>query len=277
MPIIRAHFLQEELDPPDSLFSIAFGAPHVCDRLAAGIINKNEHMRWRFINFVNQADPVPRFLHNLPSTVMAALKEAPTFFTKSDAILNQLGGFVGQVISGRATGQNPDYGGMAMQVGGTIVAHSWKDYIDERSSAVRDNAFSSKVVQGGKLSEFHPVGQYVFLTRRRPVDVTDEWGPWKHNIEHGQSREMIELRISEYCKQGLREVLENHTLLSYKTALIQTSFLDISPRLGNTSVDYNAGHLRELPVVSTPSPVVSAIYSSAINYIHMLVQNYICI
>ncbi|CAK9258106.1 unnamed protein product [Sphagnum jensenii] len=53
----------------DSLISVAFGAPHICDEKGARNINANKTLRWRFKNFVNQSDPVPCLLHSVANTL----------------------------------------------------------------------------------------------------------------------------------------------------------------------------------------------------------------
>ncbi len=65
-------------DDPNSIISIAFGAPHVCDQKVAEEVNINSNFKERFINFVNEADPVPRLLHNLRGTVAAGLRAQGT-------------------------------------------------------------------------------------------------------------------------------------------------------------------------------------------------------
>jgi len=64
-------------DDPNSIISIAFGAPHVCDEKLAEEVNKSD-FKDRFINFVNEADPIPRLLHNLRGTVAAGLRAQGT-------------------------------------------------------------------------------------------------------------------------------------------------------------------------------------------------------
>jgi hypothetical protein len=53
----------------NSLISVAFGAPHICDEKGALNINANKTLRWRFKNFINQSDPVPCLLHSVASTL----------------------------------------------------------------------------------------------------------------------------------------------------------------------------------------------------------------
>jgi hypothetical protein len=72
-------------DDPNSIISIAFGAPHVCDEKVAEEVNKS-NFKEHFINFVNEADPVPRLLHNLRGTVAAGLRAQGTeLFNSPDA------------------------------------------------------------------------------------------------------------------------------------------------------------------------------------------------
>jgi hypothetical protein len=74
-------------DDPNSIISIAFGAPHVCDEMVAKEVKKS-NFKERFINFVNEADPVPRLLHNLRGTVAAGLRARGTdLFNSPDATL----------------------------------------------------------------------------------------------------------------------------------------------------------------------------------------------
>jgi len=73
-------------DDPNSIISIAFGAPHVCDEKLAEEVNKKSNFKERFINFVNEADPVPRLLHDLQGTVAAGLRAQGTeLFNSPDA------------------------------------------------------------------------------------------------------------------------------------------------------------------------------------------------
>ncbi len=48
-------------DNPNSIISIAFGAPHVCDEKVAKEVNKKSNFKARFINVVNEADPSRAF------------------------------------------------------------------------------------------------------------------------------------------------------------------------------------------------------------------------
>jgi hypothetical protein len=48
------------------MISIAFGAPPLCDAKAATLVNDNPDFKWRFVNFVNQMDLVPRLLQRYP-------------------------------------------------------------------------------------------------------------------------------------------------------------------------------------------------------------------
>ncbi|CAM6038130.1 unnamed protein product [Sphagnum compactum] len=73
-------------DDPNSIISIAFGAPHVCDGKVAEDVNKKSNFKERFINFVNEADPVPGLLHNLRGTVAAGLRaQGAELFNSPDA------------------------------------------------------------------------------------------------------------------------------------------------------------------------------------------------
>ncbi|CAM6013761.1 unnamed protein product [Sphagnum balticum] len=79
----------------NSLISVAFGAPHICDEKGALNINANKTLRWRFKNFVNQSDPVPCLLHSVANTLAkfkASLESNKTFRTRFtlEGVLNPL-------------------------------------------------------------------------------------------------------------------------------------------------------------------------------------------
>ncbi|KAG0602023.1 hypothetical protein M758_11G155500 [Ceratodon purpureus] len=75
MVLIRLLLEKEDHDPKnddmplddDNMISIAFGAPHLCDKIAADLINGNPTYKNRFVTFVNRQDFVPRLLHEFPS------------------------------------------------------------------------------------------------------------------------------------------------------------------------------------------------------------------
>lgn len=88
----QAHF-------PRSMISIAFGAPHICDREAARNINENEHIKWRFINIVNQSDPVPCLLHDIQNTVKEITRELQEWLPhRHPASWRTTGALIGQCI-----------------------------------------------------------------------------------------------------------------------------------------------------------------------------------
>jgi hypothetical protein len=92
-------------DDPNSIISIAFGAPHVCDEKVAAEVNKS-NFKERFIDFVNEADPVPRLLHNLRGTVAAGLRAQGTeLFNSPDA--NSWKNLVYQLTSNNTKETNP--------------------------------------------------------------------------------------------------------------------------------------------------------------------------
>jgi len=49
-------------------------------------VNKKSNFKERFINFINESDPVPRLLHNLRGTVATGLRAQGTeLFNSPDA------------------------------------------------------------------------------------------------------------------------------------------------------------------------------------------------
>ncbi|KAG0599207.1 hypothetical protein M758_12G135600 [Ceratodon purpureus] len=67
--LLENQYIDKKDDDPNDMISIAFGAPYLCDEIAAGLINDKPSYKCRFINIVNEQDLVPRLLFNLESIV----------------------------------------------------------------------------------------------------------------------------------------------------------------------------------------------------------------
>jgi hypothetical protein len=78
----------------------------VCDEKVAEEVNTKSNFKERFINFVDEADPVSRLLHNLRGTVAAGLRAQGTeLFNSPDA--NSWKNLVDHLISNDTKETNP--------------------------------------------------------------------------------------------------------------------------------------------------------------------------
>lgn len=236
---IDLRFKETEYRPkyPDSLISIAFGAPHVCDGETAKIINDNDNFHWRFVNFVNQTDPVPRLLHQLQSTAAEALRSlGKSFFKKVGMTLKKVGGLVGD-----CSDDYPDdgvVGGLGVilpaivkrpSAGSTIaeLTRSWHSLIDR----VKHTAENDE-----RDPYFSPIGRYVFLAQ-----------PVVHCLD-GSQEETAELLKSV---QVGSEDLAYHPIRSYNAALVKAGLIE-GTSVGNLQLNPSTNI-----VVTTPEPEVS--------------------
>jgi len=224
---------------PDSLISIAFGAPHVCDGETAKIINDNDNFNWRFVNFVNQTDPVPRLLHQLRSTAAEALGAlGRKFFKEVDMTLKKVGGLVGDC--------NDDYPDDGI-VGG-LRELSTRVFVPNAGSTIAKltkswHSLIERVKYRAKYDErdpyFSPIGRYVFLEQLdRPVVC------WLD----GSREEMAELLKSVQLDS---EDLAHHPIRSYNAALVKAGLIE-GTSLGNLQLNPSTN-----VVVTTPEPEVS--------------------
>ncbi|CAK9203001.1 unnamed protein product [Sphagnum troendelagicum] len=61
--------------------------------------NENEHIKWRFINIVNQSDPVPRLLHDIQNTVKEITRDFEEWIPhRQPASWRTTGALIGQCI-----------------------------------------------------------------------------------------------------------------------------------------------------------------------------------
>jgi len=225
---------------PDSLISIAFGAPHVCDGETAKNINDNDNFNWRFINFVNQTDPVPRLLHQLRSTAAEALRAlGRTFFKEVDMTLKKVGGLVGDC--------NDDYpdvgiiGGLRVIISATVNLPNAGCTIDKLTKSW--HSLIERVKYRAKYDErdpyFSPIGRYVFLEQLdRPVVYCLD----------GSREEMAELLKSVQLGS---EDLAYHPIRSYNAALVKAGLIE-GTSVGNLQLNPSTN-----VVVTTPEPEVS--------------------
>ena len=232
--------LQEEY--PDSLVSIAFGAPLICDKVAASKINFNKKYKWRFINFVNQDDYVPRMLHNLPRTAKELWKSA---LDVGNSALQSLGGAAGRCIEGFQEGGIPG----ALRVAGRETARL------AARGVVRGAQTITSTLQGMcekefdpldplRNPDFHPIGQYISLS-----------GKCSSHYYGG------DLQIQELFERDVQfreEHMEHHPLNSYRNALIAACFIDVPTGPGACVADPQSRlSSSDRSLVTSPSPMVS--------------------
>ncbi len=237
---LRFNQTENHTEYPDSLISIAFGAPHLCGGETAKIINDNDNLNWRFINFVNQTDPVPRLLHQLRSTAAEALRAlGKTFFKKVDKTLKNVGGLVGDC--------NDDYPDNGVVGGlGVILPAIFKVPSASPTIAELTKSWHSLIDRVKPTAEnderdpyFSPIGRYVFLEQLdRPVVY------WLD----GSQEEMAELLKSVQLGS---EDLAHHPIRSYNAALVKVGLIE-GTSVGNLQLNPSTN-----VVVTTPEPEVS--------------------
>jgi hypothetical protein len=205
------------------MISIAFGAPHVCDKEAARIVNENEKFKWRFINFVNQSDPIPCLLHNLQK-VVAAIGET---INCHDAVV---------VAAIRAS----------FDIGTSHPAGEIRDLLARRVLSPKSTFKTSDQTE----SDFSPVGYYVFLKRERT-----EHRDGRYDV-HVVNYESTLMQNTLNHLQIKTEDTKHHEIEGYKSVLIASYCID-TPQRPQTTVDQNQSDTKL--IVYTPAPEVSAI------------------
>ena len=232
---------------PDSLVSIAFGAPHICDEVAARNINKNEKYKWRFINFVNQNDYVPRMLHNLPCTVKEMWNSA---LDGADSALQSLVGFGGRCIDGYEDGGAVG----ALKVAGRETAQLAARGVVSGARKITNKLQDMSMKESDSLDalrkpDFHPIGQYISLS-----------GNWSSSQCYGG-----DLQIQELFQRDVTLTqgdLEHHRIDSYKSALIAARFIDDPTGPGDCVSDPQSRlSSGDRSLVTSPPPMVSNSFS----------------
>jgi hypothetical protein len=178
-----------------SMISIAFEAPPLCDGVAAAVVNENPNFKWRFLNFVNQMDFVPRLLQRYPpdsAELQKFHRDISMPNTTNTEAVNE------QHPSDQWTHPNQQRGrGAVINNSGTPHLHDGK--------AVKDSITVTPDIKGG--AEFHPIGQYIFLNQNGKNDV---------DRVDGSSAEISELlKFSQFY----RAAWERHKAARYKEAL----------------------------------------------------------
>jgi len=242
----------------DSLISIAFGAPHVCDRDAAQIINADVNLRWRFMNFVNQSDPVPCLLHSIAHTVGMFKKSLNSneIFQKGFA-LGGIGTCFGQCIDGYT------HGGFLQGVNAALMA-TFGIGMSKFAQTLSNTTFVQRLIElltqqaahmpgtsNYNQPDFHPIGYYIFIEKQSTAGYGRDHLRFNVHCINDQSVDMM--RKLQDVRFGV-EGFEHHQLQSYKMVLIKSDLMD------SARVDSIQEHNFQINnVVSTPPPIVSTI------------------
>ncbi|CAM6035907.1 unnamed protein product, partial [Sphagnum compactum] len=236
----------------NSLISVAFGAPHICDVKGALNINANKTLRWRFKTFVNQSDPVPCLLHSVANTLakFKASLESNEIFPPSfplqggliplvkfmDAIVHRdvSEAFIGAFDIGRAR----------------IVDRSNKILIAPLLRQLARRAAPEPGSSKYNEPDFYPIGYYTFIQKQdnewRNTDL-QRYPVYTVNTIDDESTHMT--RKLKDVRFGFQD-LEHHKLENYKTVLMKSGLID-SPQVNSQQPhDFQANN-----VVSTPAPI----------------------
>jgi len=227
------------------MISIAFGAPHVCDEEAARLINENSRFKWRFINFVNQNDPVPHMLHDLKKTTVDALRG---LLEEADKALKSLGGFASRCVEGFVESG----AGGVLQVAAIETGRSFfkgaKNLTLKLHGCSFGEADPQDLTEDPRKPDFVPIGQYFCIKR--------EGEQWDYKHYPGGSDRITEVFL-EKVKYSHANV-EQHLLNSYRGALVAAGFIDGPTRTGKTTFSVNPV---DPCLVTTPAPKVRSMHA----------------
>ncbi len=248
--------LQEEF--PNSLISIAFGAPHVCDRDAAQIINADVNLRWRFMNFVNQSDPVPRLLHSIAHTVgMVKNSLVSNEIFQEEFALGGIVTYVGRCIDGYT------HGGFLQGVSAALMATfdigrskfaltlSNTTFVQRLLELLAQQAAHMPGTSNYNQPDFFPIGYYIFIEKQSTAGYGRDH--IRFNVHRIDDQSVDMMRKLQDVRFGYED-FEYHKLQSYKMVLIKSDLMD------SAQVDSLQRHNFQINnVVSTPTPIVSTI------------------
>ncbi len=248
--------LQEQF--PNSLISIAFGAPRVCDRDAAQIINADVNLKWRFMNFVNQSDPVPRLLHSIAHTVgMVKTSLNSNEIFQEEFALGGIGTCLGQCIDGYTHGgflQGVSAALMAtFDIGMSKFAHTLSNmtFVKRLLELLAQQAAHRPGSSNYNQPDFYPIGYYIFI--EKPSTAGYGRDDLRFNVHRIDDQSVDMMRKLQDMRFGYED-FEHHKLRSYKTVLIKSDLMD------SARVDSLQQHNFQIHnVVSTPPPIVSII------------------
>ncbi len=225
----------------------------MCDEDAARKINDDANLRWRFMNFVNQSDPVPCLLHSIAHTVaVVATSLKSNENVQREFALQGIGTFLGRCIDGHARGGFLQGASAALiatfdigmskiaNAGNTIFAQHLLDPLAQRAAPRPGTSKFNK-------PDFYPIGYYIFIERQ-----SDEWRDGdrpRFNVHRTNDKSADMSRKLRDVHFGFED-LKRHELRSYESVLTESDFM------ASTQVPskYQVNN-----VVSTPTPIVSTI------------------
>ncbi|CAM6060105.1 unnamed protein product [Sphagnum tenellum] len=257
---------------PDSLISITFGAPHVCDEDAARKINEDTNLRWRFTNFVNQSDPVPCLLHSIPQTVaVVAASLNSNENVQREFALQGIGTFLGRCIDGYTRGGFLQGASAALiatfDIGMSTIANTSRTiFAQHLLHPLAQRAAPRPGTSRYNMPDFYPIGYYIFIERQ-----SDEWrdGDRRQFNWYPRDDQSADMRRKLGDMHFGYQDLEHHELRSYKMVLITSNLMD-SPQVPSTENQMNN-------VVSTPTPIITMAQSKMVDstrpYIKITGQN----
>jgi hypothetical protein len=222
--------VQQEEEYLDSPLSITFGAPHLCNKAAATIINSNPLLNWRFINFVNGTDPVPRLLHHLQSTLGAATQH---LLHSATWTLREAVGAMGRTLESSNSGS----AAAGIRTGAREVARMSHARV---ALKLTDNWHKHRVeLRKDPQQSFYPFGLYAFIERE------DEQVKLKCRRGEAASELLEAVELDS-------DSLALHNVRSYRIAVSEVAG-SLMPDITKLSL---GGVHRQSLITTTPVPMV---------------------
>jgi pimeloyl-ACP methyl ester carboxylesterase len=236
----------------NSLISVAFGAPHICDKKGAQNINADKTLTWRFRNFVNQSGPMPCLLHSVANTLakFKASLESNEIFPPSFALQGGLIPLV-KITDAILRGDVREAFLGAFDIGTARFVDKSKTLIATLLNELARRAAPKPGSSNYNEPDFYPIGYYTFIQKqanewrntdlqRYPIYTIDDESPH-------MTRKLKDVRC------GFQD-WEHHKLENYKTVLMKSGLID-SPQVNSQQPhDCQANN-----VVSTPAPIITTI------------------
>jgi len=237
----------------NSLISVAFGAPHICDKKGAVNINGNETLRWRFKNFVNQSDPVPCLLHSVANTLkkFEARLESKKMLPWSSPLL---GGLIAlfQFTDAILRGDVREAFLGAFDIGTARIVEKGKILIAPLLNELARRAAAKPGSSEDHEPDFYPIGYYTFIEKQANMRRDTDRQSYPVSTIDGKSSDMtMKLKDVSFGFQDW----DHHKLENYGTVLMKSDLIDSPPVNSRQPDDFQANN-----VVSTPTPIVSTIY-----------------
>ncbi len=225
----------------------------MCDEDAARNINEDENLRWRFMNFVNQSDPVPCLLDSIVHTVGVVRTSLTSNENVREFPLEGFGSVLARGIDAYASGGFLQGACAALiatfDIGMSQIASTSNTiFAQHLLGLLAQRAAPRPGTSNYHQPDFYPIGYYIFIERQ-----SDEWrdGDRPRFNWHRRDDQSADMRRKLGDMRFGFQDLEHHKLRSYKLVLINSNLMD-SPHVPSTEYQRNN-------VVSTPTPIVSTI------------------